>query len=333
MSSKNLGGFITKSPAIPSSSSASGIWTVDEAMQYTKANSWPRASGGFIPWGPMTLNAATDGNGVAYPGTQAQYAAVSTIPTGINYVFSSGYHYFDISAGTYSIDIRGAEGSGTNHGRGAKILATLVVLSATRLVAVVGNAGSGSYGGGGGTFLAMRNAASDVYTSATALLVAGGGGGGYSATNTSADAGITTDSSTTRRGTTTDRAYDGGAGFLASYNPEIYPSTTGGQGSAAAQHFVWGCRGGIETACGGINGNSGGFGGGGGTCPAGGGGYVGGYAGGNSPSAQGGGGGTSYRLASGATAYISAWSDNGYNGTINGTTGLLNGYLSINKVS
>ena len=330
MSQQYPGGIITFANLNISTTNASGMWTLDQQMQYVRANSWPKSAAAFIPWGPMTLNAAIGASGVAYPGTEAQYASVSTIPTGINYAFNSGYHYFDISPGTYNIDIRGAEGSGTSHGRGAKILATLVVISSTRLIAVIGNAGTGSYSAGGGTFLALRNAASDIYTSATALLVAGGGGGGYSTLTAQSDAGMTGDSSTTRRGSSTDRVYDGGAGFLASYNPEIYSSTTGGQGSAAAQHFVWGCRGGLTSACGSTYG---GFGGGGGSCPAGGGGYVGGLAGGNSPGQYGGGGGTSYRLASDATAYISAWSDNGYNGTNNGTTGLLNGYLSINKVS
>jgi hypothetical protein len=41
MSTQYPGGFITKSPVAPTSSAASGIWTVDQAMQYQKAGTWP----------------------------------------------------------------------------------------------------------------------------------------------------------------------------------------------------------------------------------------------------------------------------------------------------
>jgi hypothetical protein len=41
MSSKYPGGFITKSPVAPTTSAASGVWTLDQAMQYTKAGTWP----------------------------------------------------------------------------------------------------------------------------------------------------------------------------------------------------------------------------------------------------------------------------------------------------
>jgi hypothetical protein len=41
MSTQYLGGFITKSPVAPTISAASGIWTVDQALQYVKAGTWP----------------------------------------------------------------------------------------------------------------------------------------------------------------------------------------------------------------------------------------------------------------------------------------------------
>jgi len=41
MSTQYPGGFITKSPVAPTSSAASGIWTVDQALQYVKAGTWP----------------------------------------------------------------------------------------------------------------------------------------------------------------------------------------------------------------------------------------------------------------------------------------------------
>ena len=41
MSQKYPGGFITKSPVAPTSSAASGMWTIDQAMQLQKQGNWP----------------------------------------------------------------------------------------------------------------------------------------------------------------------------------------------------------------------------------------------------------------------------------------------------
>jgi hypothetical protein len=41
MSTKYSGGFITKSPVAPTSSAASGIWTLDQQQQAQKAGTWP----------------------------------------------------------------------------------------------------------------------------------------------------------------------------------------------------------------------------------------------------------------------------------------------------
>jgi hypothetical protein len=290
------------------------------------ASTWPTM---VVPklWNSLALRWVAGSNGRAYPGTQANYAAASgaVIPGTAGYVFNAGYHYFDITEGNYTVSIRGAEGSGSQHGYGAIITASMTVVTTTRMVAIVGNPGSGNYSGGGMSALALRNAASDVYTSATALLVAGGGGGGWSSLNSGSDGGDTSWTPTTRRGTAYND-YDGGAGFLNTYTPEVYGASTG-QGSVSAQHWVWGSLGGRATPCGA---DQGGFGGGGGSCPAGGGGYVGGIRGG---SGYGGGGGTSYRLASGAVAFISAWSDAGTNGTSRTQQpGLLGGQLTITAV-
>lgn len=47
MSQKYLGGFITKSPTLPSgpyeTSTAQGVWTLDQAMQFKKQGLWPTA--------------------------------------------------------------------------------------------------------------------------------------------------------------------------------------------------------------------------------------------------------------------------------------------------
>jgi len=315
-------------------STLTGVYDID----YAKLNrAAPVASS------QIAINFATDGSSSSGPGTQAGYAASAgtVIPASANYVFISGYHYFDLLPGTYTVVIRGAEGSGNNHGLGAVINATMVVVLASRFVALVGNYGTGLYGGGGMTAIALRNAATDVYTSAIPILVAGGGGGGYDQTvTTQAWAGQTTDDPTIRRGIATDGpspgvgVYDGGAAFSNVYSPIRFSSVTGVQGDVGAQHFVWGGLGGRNSPCGV---GHGGFGGGGGACPGGGGGYYGGKAGGDTPSQSPGGGGTSYRLESGGTAYISAWSSGGWQGTtagsgttwtVGGTTGL-GGFFSI----
>ena len=41
MSTRYLGGFITKSPTAPTTSAAPGIWTLDQALGYIKAGTWP----------------------------------------------------------------------------------------------------------------------------------------------------------------------------------------------------------------------------------------------------------------------------------------------------
>ena len=48
MSTQYPGGFITKSPVAPTTSAASGIWTVDQALQYVKAGTWPSPPSPYI---------------------------------------------------------------------------------------------------------------------------------------------------------------------------------------------------------------------------------------------------------------------------------------------
>lgn len=290
-------------------STLTGVYDIDYARQNLIV----------VPAGPtIAINFATQGSNTSLPGLQATYASSpgSVIPATVNYVFDAGYHYFDLPAGTYTVVIKGAEGSGNYHGLGAVINATMVVTATTRFVALVGNYGTGSYGAGGMTAIALRNTGSlDVYTSAIPILVAGGGGGGYSLNTVLANAGQVDDDPTVRRGVSTDNVYDGGAAFSNVYAPMRYINVAGTQGDVGAQHFVWGGLGGRGTPClNGASGGYGGFGGGGGNCPGGGGGYYGGKAGGDTPAGSPGGGGTSYRLSSGSVAYISAWSSGGYNG-------------------
>ena len=59
MSEKYPGGIITKNPTAPTTSSASGIWTAEQAQQYTAAGTWPRSPGA------PTIGTATAGNASA----------------------------------------------------------------------------------------------------------------------------------------------------------------------------------------------------------------------------------------------------------------------------
>jgi hypothetical protein len=72
MSQKYPGGFITKSPALPSgpfdTSTAKGVWTLDQAMQFKKQSLWPTAGfaiGSAFGGGYVAGQISTAGNGVA----------------------------------------------------------------------------------------------------------------------------------------------------------------------------------------------------------------------------------------------------------------------------
>lgn len=67
MSTKYPGGFITKSPVAPTSSAASGMWTLDQAMQLKKQGTWGTlpAIGAAFGGGFFAGQISTAGNGVA----------------------------------------------------------------------------------------------------------------------------------------------------------------------------------------------------------------------------------------------------------------------------
>jgi hypothetical protein len=71
MSQKYIGGFITKSPIAPTTSAASGMWTLDQATQYIKAGTWPSppppipAIGSSYGGGFFAGQISTAGNGIA----------------------------------------------------------------------------------------------------------------------------------------------------------------------------------------------------------------------------------------------------------------------------
>lgn len=66
MSQKYIGGFITKSPVAPTALAASGMWTLDQAMQLKKQGLWPPlAIGAAYGGGFYAGQISTAGNGIA----------------------------------------------------------------------------------------------------------------------------------------------------------------------------------------------------------------------------------------------------------------------------
>jgi hypothetical protein len=186
---------------------------------------------------------------------------------------ANGFRYFTMTAGSYTVTISGANGSGNNHYRGRVLSGTLTLTSTTNLMAVVGHNGVGSYSGGGMTGLAIGT----NFATATPIFVAGGGAGGYSTSHSVGDGRPDNTYQTYNNG----GFYDPGAGW--------FSNAGSGNASTPARSITNGGFGSIG-GCG----DGAGFGGGGGGCPGGGGGYQGGQAGGNSPAQTGGTGGTSY---------------------------------------
>lgn len=77
MSQKYPGGFITKSPPAPTSSAASGMWTLDQAMQLKKQGNWPplaigAAFGGGYYAGQIGVSGVATHNLVVGPVSSAQ---------------------------------------------------------------------------------------------------------------------------------------------------------------------------------------------------------------------------------------------------------------------
>lgn len=59
MSLRYPGGLITKNPVVPSTSSAAGIWTLEQALEYIKAGTWPSTGDPYFEYVTLLLH----GNG------------------------------------------------------------------------------------------------------------------------------------------------------------------------------------------------------------------------------------------------------------------------------
>ena len=72
MSLKYPGGFVTKNPVGPTGNTASGIWTLDQAMRYSKQNVWPGSW--LLVW---TLDSSGSIYSISRPGFNGMSTAVS----------------------------------------------------------------------------------------------------------------------------------------------------------------------------------------------------------------------------------------------------------------
>lgn len=111
MSQKYLGGFITKSPVAPTSSAASGMWTLDQAMQLQKQGLWPflpptvigQAYGGGFYAGQIGVSSVATHYIIVGPVSSAQnssiqYKNANTATTGADSVINGPQNTVDMVA-------------------------------------------------------------------------------------------------------------------------------------------------------------------------------------------------------------------------------------------
>jgi hypothetical protein len=164
MSKKYLGGLITKTPVTPTTNSASGVWTIDQAAYWRKINVWPFPS--RIPGAP-TIGTATAANTSAsvtftapadlgIPATITSYTATSS-PGGLTGTgASSPVTVSGLTNGTsYTFTVTATNSFGTGPASAASNSATPNPFDGTIQFLVVAGGGSGGMqgnraGGGGG---------------------------------------------------------------------------------------------------------------------------------------------------------------------------------------
>jgi len=82
MSQKYIGGFITKNPTAPTTSAASGMWTLDQAANYVKQGIWPSPP----PPAPTVIGQSFGGGyyagQIGVSGTATHYLIVAPIASG-----------------------------------------------------------------------------------------------------------------------------------------------------------------------------------------------------------------------------------------------------------
>ena len=300
MSRRYLGGLLSTSSPVATTSTASGLWTLQQQFVQRGQNAWPSTA-------PPALYAFTDatftpGGATGSTGPTLAQARTGLTGTGVD-AWKNNTAYFNTSGGiqlwtvpatgSYSFRVVGATGSNETEtslqvGQPADIRGTITLTEGAVLKILCGQTGwlgssppnSRGWGGGGGSFVTLNDN--------TPLFVAGGTGGPHTGIQPSATiyASLTTSGQISQSGTPPT----GGAGG-------------GGQGGGGAgitgngtslQSGTFPGVFGISFINGGTGGNrGGGFGGGGGctnTYGGGAGGYSGGISGIDNPFSGGGGG-------------------------------------------
>lgn len=112
MSRKYIGGIITKNPAAPTTSSAKGIWTLDDVTSFVQQGFWPRSPGAPII-GTVTISGTTAsvpftvpvdlGTGsITYRATSSPdgFTATGTSPISVSGLTDNTYYTFTVTGTT-----------------------------------------------------------------------------------------------------------------------------------------------------------------------------------------------------------------------------------------
>lgn len=175
------GGIIGKANE-PTSSIASGVWSLLQQFNAVKNGIWP---GGEIPLYAFTSFTFTSAGGTTRIGpniTQVRSAYSSTTwAQDNNYLsmdWNPGYQIWTVpKTGQYKIQAVGAGQSTGTYGYGGVIEALFQLTRGEKLAIVVGQQSSSTNDGCGGTFVARYNTVSA--NSSTPLIIAGGAGSYY----------------------------------------------------------------------------------------------------------------------------------------------------------
>jgi len=332
------GGIINKSGDVPSTSVATGAWTLSDQARYVSSLAWPTTKTKLYDFTTATFTPGV-ATGMSGP-TLSQAIAGLTGPEASSwktnskfFTTSNGIQIWTVPVtGTYTIEAIGANGgTGSRQGRGgygAIISGSFILQQGEKIQILVGQAGSNTTNattynqpaGGGGSFVVRY----PYNTTDSILVIAGGGGGGgvgdTVVNQSTSDASLTNDGKTAAGtasgpiGTGGTLGSGGGDGSSYGGGGAGFSGIGGHASTARAQAFIAGGVGGQNTT---TNPNSyvvqGGFGGGGGAASStgfGSGSGGGGYSGGGgiysaSAAAEGfGGGGGSYNSGTNQTATL-----------------------------
>ena len=234
MSQQYPGGFLCYKTVPATASSASGIWTLEQAMQYKKANSWP--GDGLYSFTNATF---TNGGQTGPTGPSLPQALSGLTGTGVD-SWKNNSNYFTVAegiqlwvvpkTGSYRIEVWGAQGgtcaiSGETGGFGARMRGDFSLTQGQVIQILVGQRGHDTgycAGGGGGTFVALGSNRS----TASPLIIAGGGGGGGNSGGVGRGGVTTTDGSPSS-------GYGGGSG-ISGTNGNGGSGSNGGWGESGA---------------------------------------------------------------------------------------------------